>query len=388
MKFLSVIKKSFREQLRSYWILLLTVTMAPFFVFVYYLINEAWQPSYDLVFVNYDSGIEQSGEIRNHGAGLIEVARRFESDSLSIPISVLQADDRESALEQLRNKKTNALVVIPENFSRALEMISAARPEPQSQLEIVGDLTDINYMVTAIWAGEAFNQYLAQIWPFAMPVDVVETSLGVSGEISEFDLWVPGLLILAIIMLMFTATIAIVTEVENGTIIRLKLSQVGVLNYLGGITVVQVTVGLIAILLTLGTALLMGFSYSGSIGLLLLIAVLTSISMIAFSLILAAATKSANEVLIVGNFPMFLFMFFTGAAFPLEGKPLFTIAGYTITAQGVMSPAHAVSAAKKVLILGAGTGDILPEIIALLLITLIYWIIGAWAFNRRHMRVT
>ena len=131
----------------------------------------------------------------------------------------------------------------------------------------------------------------------------------------------------------------------------------------------------------------MGFNYTGSVGALLVIAVLTSISMIAFSLILAAGTKTVNEVLIVGNFPLFLFMFFTGAAFPLEGKTLFTIAGYSITAQGTMSPTHAIIAAKKVLIMGAGLGDVLPELAALVVLIVIYWALGAWLFYHRHMRV-
>ena len=109
--------------------------------------------------------------------------------------------------------------------------------------------------------------------------------------------------------------------------------------------------------------------------------------MIAFSLILAAITKTVNEVLIVGNFPLFLFMFFTGAAFPMKGKELFSIAGYSLTLQGLMSPTHSVSALRKVLILDMGLKDILPEILALLFLTVLYFGIGVWAFQRRHMRI-
>ena len=277
MKLLSVIKKSFREQIRNFWVLVLTVTMAPFFVFVYYLINESWQPSYELLFVNLDVGVEYAGTPINHGQDLLAIARVLENDSLMIPVDVKQVSNRAKAMQKLQNKKADALVVIPENFSRAMVEMLTTGSGPQSQLELVGDLTDLNYMVTAIWASEVFNRYLTQVSPIALPVGITETSLGVSGEIGEFDLWVPGLLILSIIMLMFTATIAIITEVENGTIIRLKLSRIGVLNFLGGITVVQVVVGLMAIMLTLAAAVLMGFNYTGSIGALLVIAVLTLI---------------------------------------------------------------------------------------------------------------
>jgi len=120
----------------------------------------------------------------------------------------------------------------------------------------------------------------------------------------------------------------------------------------------------------------------------ILVASLTSLSIIAFSLIIAAVTKTAGEVLVVGNFPMFLFMFFTGAAFPLKSNPLFTVAGYPITIQGVMTPTHAVSALNKTLIMDMGISAIIPEIIMIILLTSLYFAIGGIMFRRRHLRLT
>ncbi len=122
---------------------------------------------------------------------------------------------------------------------------------------------------------------------------------------------------------MFSASIAIISEVETNTMLRLKLSKLRAWEYLAGVSIVQVVIGIIAIFLTLAVAVAMGFDLHGSLITLTLIAVLTSISIVAFSLIIAAATKTANEILIVGNFPLFLFMFFTGAAFPIKAKALF-----------------------------------------------------------------
>ena len=135
------------------------------------------------------------------------------------------------------------------------------------------------------------------------------------------------------------------------------------------------------IIVTIGILLigsLLGFDFRGSFASLLLIATLTSISIIAFSLILAALTKTVSEVLIVGNFPLFLFMFFTGAAFPLEAKELFTIAGYSVSFPGLMSPSHAIIALRKILILDMELKDVVPEIIAVILLTIIYFLIGFW----------
>lgn len=149
----------------------------------------------------------------------------------------------------------------------------------------------------------------------------------------------------------------------------------------------QLITGLAAIMLTLAMALILGFEYSGSLLIMIFIAALTSLSIIAFSLIIAAFTKSANEILVVGNFPLFLFMFFTGAAFPMKGNALFTIAGYPVNLQGLMSPTHAISALNKTLVMDLPFRSILPEMAAILILTLIYFAIGAVIFRFRHLRM-
>ena len=60
---------------------------------------------------------------------------------------------------------------------------------------------------------------------------------------------VPGILIVSLIMLMFTASIAFVSEVENKTIMRLKLSKLNVLEFLTGISFVQLLVGVVSVIL-------------------------------------------------------------------------------------------------------------------------------------------
>ena len=133
---------------------------------------------------------------------------------------------------------------------------------------------------------------------------------------------------------------------------------------------------------------MLGFKYEGSLTIMIIIASLTSLSIIAFSLIIASITKSANEVLVLGNFPMFLFMFFTGAAFPLKSEALFTIADYPINIQGLMTPTHAISALNKTLIMNMDVSSIIPEVISIIVLTILYFIIGGILFKQRHLKLT
>ncbi len=387
MRLLSIIKKSILEYMRSLWLLLLMVSMAPFFVFVYYLFIESENQDYELLFINNDRGIMLSAGTINHGNNLIKALKSSIRDSLHMPITIEEKQNRQVALELLRSKRADALIVLPEDFSKDLSNLDTEEFTGSASVEFVGDLTDVQYMFCAVMANEFIQDHIYNITGRVRPLIAAETPLGSSGEISGMDVYMPGIFILSIIMIMFTAMFAFVSEVENRTMIRLRLSKITVFEYLCGISIVQVLIGVISVILTLMTAMALGFDFRGGLILFLVIAILTSISIIAFSLITAAFMKTVNEVLIIGNFPLFLFMFFTGAMFPIQGLEMFSIGGYPITIQGLMSPVHSINALRKIMIMDMRFAEIIPEIITLIIITFIYFIAGILLFHRRHMRV-
>ena len=387
MKTIPVILKSLKEQIRSYWVLILTLSMGPFFIFVYFLIIESSDQQYKILVLNNDSGIIADARKINHGSLLIDYFKSARSDTAAMPFNIETTIDQTAGMAKIQDKKADALIIISNSFSEAIDKQKYNDSTNIPKVEFIGDLTSTNYLISAVWANEIINQYTLQATNSKRIVDVKETPLGRSAGISTFDMIVPGILILSLIMLMFTASIAFVAEVENKTIMRLKLSKLSAIEFLGGISVVQLLVGIVSIFLTLITAISLGFHYSGSLIIMIVVAGLTSLSIISFSLIIASLTRSANEVLVVGNFPMFLFMFFTGAAFPLKSEPLFSIAGYPLTIQGLLSPSHAISALNKTLIMNMDIMSIIPEIIAILVLTLLYFFIGASVFNRRHLKL-
>jgi hypothetical protein len=92
-------------------------------------------------------------------------------------------------------------------------------------------------------------------------------------------------------------------------------------------------------------------------------------------------------VAIIGTFPLILLMFFSGAFFPLGGGKLFSIGNFTLHLNDLLSPTWAVDALNKVLLKGLEISATLPEMIALLVLTMLYFVIGGFAFRYRHMRV-
>lgn len=386
MKWYYVFIKSLKEQIRDYWILLIVVFLAPFFIFVYYLMLESEKPHYDIILVNRDKGIALNSIYLNLGDSLVSYMVSESQQQKEKILKFYQEHDRDQAINRLKNEECNMALVIPENFTSSmfLENLPATSP---STFELIGNITDMNYIIGAVFTEELFNDFLVNMTGFKMPVQFKETQLGYSGQRSVFELYVPGMLILAIIMMMFSASAAIVREPEIQTLKRLKLSNLSALGFLSGISVVQIIVAAVSLLLALITAVELGYEIiPGTLWYIILIAFLTSLSIIAFSLLFAAFCRSIKDVAIIATVPMLIFMFFTGAAMPIKGGILFSIGNFDLTLTGILSPTHAINALNKVLLLGQSPVHTIPDISALVILTVIYFVLGVWTFNRRHMR--
>jgi ABC-type multidrug transport system permease subunit len=380
MKIIEIIRKSFIEQKRSFWLLMLTWLMAPFFVFVFYLINESTMEEFDLVIFNPEVNIED-----NTSRKLIQYLSDFELDTIANPFNIQVIENIESGIKLIEQKKADILIILPENLGEKIEILkNTGNGSPY--IEFKGDLTEYSYLLSAIYVNEILNSFFLLETGSQPLFTVKETPIGNSLIKSEFDYYIPGLLILSIIMLIFTASIAFISDIENKTIIRLQMAGIKTRELITGIAITQICIGVIAVFITLGAAGILGFQVHGKFGFLLFIAILATISIIAFSLIVSAFTKSASEILVVGNFPMFLFMFFTGAVFPISSKTLFSFMNYEFQLHALMSPAHAISALKKVLVLDLPVKTVLPEILSILMLTLLYFLVGYFLFNKRHLK--
>ncbi len=386
MKWYSVFIKSLKEQVRDYWILLIVILLAPFFIFVYYLMIESEKTEYDIILVNQDKGISLTSARINLGDSLVIY---FEEISQQYGELILRFDvqnNRDQAIAELKDEKANVALVIPDNFTASI--VKNPEKNKPSTFELIGNITDMQYIIGALFTEELFNRFLKEKTGFQMPVEFTETKLGYSGERSTFELYVPGMLILAIIMMMFSASAAIVREPEIQTLKRLKLTNLTALEFLTGISLVQILVAALSMFFALLTAIALGYKIiPGTLWFIMLVAFLTSLSIIAFSLLFAAFCRSIKDVAIIATFPMLIFMFFTGAAMPVKGGILFHIGSFEFTLAGILSPTHAINAMNKVLLLGLPPSSTIPDITALMILTMIYFVMGVWAFNRRHMKI-
>ncbi|MNI55847.1 ABC-2 family transporter protein [compost metagenome] len=202
---------------------------------------------------------------------------------------------------------------------------------------------------------------------------------------NEFDGYVPGLIALAVLMILFTASASIVKENDQKTLLRLKLSRLGAFNFLAGICITQAIVAAGALALSYWTALGLGYRPAGEFGAVFAVGLLSSFSMVAVSLVVASFLNTVFDVLTIGCFPFFILMFFSGSMFPLPKMNVFTIGGHSFGITDLLPLTHTANAFNQILNYGAGLEDVLFDFVMIALLTVIYFAMGLRLYQQRKL---
>lgn len=388
MRMWKVFIKSLREQARDLLTLSLSVVLAPCFVFLYWLFfPSGGSTTYDVMVLNNDKLIiDADGRPFSASEDLIDALLEVTYTNGQPILDIKLVDDQALAEAKLKDRKTEVLLIIPETFSETILTFQSGMEVEPVTVTFIGDLTNPYYAVAAVMANAGLENYVQFVTEDIRPIQVNEIPLGDSAGRTEFEIYVPGMLLFAIVILVFQASMVIAYEVESGTLQRLIITKVTTFELLGGISTSVIVIGVINLLLAFGTAVALGFHSYGPLWVAILIGVITTISVIGVGLMVAAFSKTVSQAFIIANFPLVFFMFFTGVAFPIPGVALFTLGDHTIGLYDILPPTHAVVALNKVMTLGAGLKEVTFELIALVILSILYFALGVWLFNRNQMK--
>lgn len=390
MRVLNIFIKTIKELYREVWTILLTLITAPFFIFLYWLVWNTGPVQYTVLVLDQDAGVVDA-------AGDIWIASQdwwdtFETDEdlvyeNGIPMVLVQpVDSVEEGVNLLEDKKATMMVTVSENFSAYMQ-----GEVPDTEVNLYGDISQSGYSVASLlvfaglnswWQNQAGSENTGNDG-----LDWVEHPLGSSATLTDFDISVPALVIVSIIMIMYPASMFVVEDIENQTLIRLKLSGLSSLEYLLGITVTFSILGAACVAVAFYTGQMLGFESQGSLWNAILVGALTGLSMIGIGLIVSCYCKTVLQTFMVVTFPMFLMFFFTGAVMPVGTFLPVQLFGYTLGLNDLLPPRHAVNALQKIMIYGAGLKDVGFELIALTILSLVFFFAGVILFERRHLRV-
>jgi ABC-2 type transport system permease protein len=370
MRIFAIIKKALIMQLRDFWALLLTILSAPFFILVYYLMTGGSSTTYSVNYFFADTS--NSSFIKEQLVNELKAVKYANGETA---LNVYETEDTISVKNQIKNRKVDLLITIPQGFADSLK--TGKTPD----FLIFGEASNPKYSIGTILTITAIESLVQKVTKNKPLYTFQEKFMGNSMTKSEFDIYAPGIFIFSIIMLILSASLSIIRDIEDKTMIRLKLTKMTVFDYLMGNTFVQWIVGVVSFALTMWLAILLGFNSQGSTILILIVCSITILSIIGICLILISFCKNATMVIIVGNFPLFILMFFTGAMIHLPRNEI--IAGFAIN--DILSPTHAVIALNKIFTFGAGVQDIRYELLMLGILTIVYFSTGIWLFKRNHL---
>jgi ABC-2 type transport system permease protein len=387
MRFWSVFRKVVREQKRDLWVLGLSLVFAPLFVIIYWLFTGGnVTTSYGVLVINQDVGFTLAdGTILKAGEAAIQEMENLTFKDGSPILRVTLISDRSEGETKLREREAAALVIIPADFSQVITESYEVDSFSTTNVEFVGDLTNPYYTVAAVMAMTAIDAYAMVATAEYRPIGLLETPLGDSAARTEFEIYVPGLFVLAVIMMMFQAAMTVAREIEGGKLIRLRITPMTAFDLLGGTTLWLVIVAIIEVIVTFAVAVALGFRSQGALWIAILVGILTSFSVIGVGMIVASFSKTVSQAFVIANFPFGFFMFLSGAAFPVPMGSLVTLGGRAFNLADLLPPTHAVVALNKVFTLGAGLSEVAFELIALIFLSLLYFGIGVWLFRRMHL---
>ncbi|MFZ4617818.1 MAG: ABC transporter permease [Rectinemataceae bacterium] len=374
MRFWSVFAKFGRESLREWPILLLALAFAPFFVIIFHVAFDARPTEYRLAVIDEAlRGTDTSGRALRSA---LEAAS-FGDDGPRI--KVLELSTESQGIESAQKGLADLVLVLSPEFHASIE--AGSRPS----LRFLGDPASPKYAMLL-----ALTYTVSESWVAAQTgregvITIEERSIRPEGALSPFDAMMPSLLILSIITVLFTSAALFVRETEKGTIKRLLLSRLSLAEYLSAAALNQLLVSLGCIFLALLTAMALGWELQAPLPAILLVSGLSSLSVIAFGLLTAGFCSSVKDVMIIGNFPYFFLLLFSGAM-PLPSADLMTLAGHPLGVGSLFPLSFGVKALEGMMNYGLGPGDLAFELVALILLTAAWFLVGFLLFRFRRLR--
>jgi ABC-2 type transport system permease protein len=206
------------------------------------------------------------------------------------------------------------------------------------------------------------------------PILIEEKFAGTALVKTEFENYVPGLVVISVIMLVFIAAVNIARDRQDGIFLRYRLTSSPAWVYLTANLLVFLTMAILAIGFSLVTAAFLGFRFNGTWPLVLLILILSVFPVLALGILCGIFVKSPIQAYLIACFPFLFLMFFSGAAFPVPETTLFTLGNLPVKVFDFIPTSHAVRAITKVLVYEQGFGQIIGELTATAVISALLFV--------------
>jgi ABC-2 type transport system permease protein len=391
MKALSVMRKTLRELLRERMTTALMLVFPPLLVGFYYVAfgqtSEGLSKYISVLVLNRDAGVEAAGgESANAGQVFIDLLEAAEYEGKPL-FNVTRVDDRPSAQITLREHKASLLIDIPVNFSAVLGEIADGNEQPQTaEITLVGAPESSEYLFARSLLSGYLRYFTLLLGGWQESIDLRYSFIPGTGTMSDFDYGVGGAIVFGVAFTTLIAAELMVREDVGGTLRRLRLTRLNAFGLLTGITLALTVVAAVQVPITLGAALLMGFSNHGSLPLIVAICLLFNLTAIGLGLLVACFSRTPADATNLASAVLVPLVFLSDALYPMPEMPLFHWGTRLIQLYDLLPTTHAVEAIRQVTVYGKGPGDLIFELAALTLLSAGTLLLGVVLYHRRRMK--
>jgi ABC-2 type transport system permease protein len=392
MKALSVMRKTLRELLRERMTTALMLVFPPLLVGFYYVAfgqtSEGLSKYISVLVLNRDAGVEAAGgESANAGQVFIDLLEAAEYEGKPL-FNVTRVDDRPSAQITLREHKASLLIDIPVNFSAVLGEIADGNEQPQTaEITLVGAPESSEYLFARSLLSGYLRYFTLLLGGWQESIDLRYSFIPGTGTMSDFDYGVGGAIVFGIAFTTLIAAELMVREYVGGTLRRLRLTRLSAFGLLSGVTLALTVVAAVQVPITLGAALLMGFTNHGSLLLIILICLLFNLTAIGLGLLVACFSRTPADATNLASAVLVPLVFLSDALYPMPEMPLFHWGTRLIQLYDFLPTTHAVAAIRQVTVYGKGMGDLIFALTALTVLSVSTFLLGVIVYHRRRMKL-
>jgi ABC-2 type transport system permease protein len=316
-------------------------------------------------------------------------------------LEVVRAADEDAGAGLVRSRDAVAMIVLPENFSQSLGAMAfqaqgarlglvllAPDPAPNATIRLVGDPSYASFTVAGGIVQGVVHDYAQRLAPATGPSVGTTTESILSSRLEPFDFIVPGLMVYSMLNIAPQCAAILTQEMEKGTLERIKITRVRTAELLGGVSLAQLVIAAMEVLLMFAVARLMGYHNVGSLPAGILIVLLTALCVVGVGLVIASFATKSQEAANYGILFSVPAGFLSGSFFPIPAVPLLKVGGYVVQPYDILPPTHANRALRDVLLYGKGLGEEAVPLTMLVVLSALFFLVGAWLYRRRRLTVT
>ncbi|MDP3066839.1 MAG: ABC transporter permease [Methanobacteriaceae archaeon] len=406
MKFTSIASKAAKELIRDRRGLIMILIFPMFFMVVFGFafggMGEENEP-HNLAVINNDLGatLPLTSEKLNFGDNFTQILKDVKYEDSDVKIFNITETSLEEADDLLKDRKVDAAIIIPANFSESI-LASINGVNSSNTILIRGDTGYVEFGISqGILVGiiEQYQDDLStglksqltgtniQTTPKLIKSDV--QSLPGTESFTNFDFLAPGMIVFAIILLSTTVASALTREVDRGTLSRLQMSKMRSFDFLFGNMLPWSLVAAAQVLILLGIALLMGFNWQGglnSILLALVVGVIGGLASVSLGMIIASFAKNDQQATNLATIITVPMSFLTGAFFQLPQVVMANFMGQPFQIYEILPWTHTLTALRTVLTFGGGWEDIAYQVGWSLVLTALIFFLGVLIFSRTRLK--